>query len=88
MSSEQSLVSTVVAILSGVLDEPASALEAEPTLASHEWDSLSSLEALAQLEALLGVTLDLRSFHAARTVADLVHLVASAKAGSPAAARP
>ena len=44
-------------------------------LAAHEWDSTSSLDALSQLETGLGVRVDLRAFHAARTVADVVDLV-------------
>ncbi|MFD1146676.1 acyl carrier protein [Saccharothrix hoggarensis] len=66
---------TVLDILSGALDVSADDLRDRPVLAQHEWDSISSLDALSQLESRLDVTLDLRSFHAARTVADIVALV-------------
>ena len=50
-------------------------LRQQPILAAYEWDSLSSLEALSQLESRLQISLDLRSYQAVRTVADLVALV-------------
>lgn len=70
-----SVADTVLGILSGALDVTADELRERPTLAAHEWDSISSLDALSQLESQLGVTLDLRAFHAARTVDDVVALV-------------
>jgi acyl carrier protein len=70
----------VLNTLSGVLNEPVGDLRERPVLAVHEWDSLASLEVLSQLESQLGVTLDLRTYHAARTVEDLTGLVADAVA--------
>jgi acyl carrier protein len=70
----------VLNTLSGVLNEPVADLRAQPVLAVHDWDSLASLEVLSQLESRLGVTLDLRTYHAARTVEDLTGLVAAAAA--------
>lgn len=78
MSDSASVEQTVLGILSGVLDETVEDLRARPVLASHEWDSISSLDALSQLESTLDVTLDLRAFHAARTVDDIVALVTPA----------
>lgn len=78
MTTSPTLDTTVIEILADVLNEPGAALAAQPILAAHEWDSLASLEALAQLESRFGVTLDLRSFHGARTVDDMVDLVRSA----------
>jgi len=75
MSDAASVAETVLDILSGVLDETPDDLRARPVLASYEWDSISSLDALSQLESKLDVTLDLRAFHAARTVDDIVALV-------------
>jgi acyl carrier protein len=75
MSDSASVAETVLGILSGVLDETVDDLRARPVLATHEWDSISSLDALSQLESKLGVTLDLRAFHAARTVDDIIALV-------------
>jgi len=68
---------TVLNTLSDVLNETVGALRAQPVLAAHEWDSLASLEVLSQLESRLGVALDLRAYHDARTVEDLIELVAA-----------
>ena len=45
-------------ILSEVVGETVQVLRAHPVLATHDWDSLASLEALAQLESRFGVVLD------------------------------
>jgi acyl carrier protein len=68
---------TVLDVLSDVLHEPVDGLRQQPILAVYEWDSLSSLEALSQLESRLQISLDLRSYQAVRTVADLVELVSA-----------
>jgi acyl carrier protein len=68
---------TVLDVLSDVLHEPVDGLRQQPILAVYEWDSLSSLEALSQLESRLRISLDLRSYQAVRTVADLVELVSA-----------
>jgi acyl carrier protein len=68
---------TVLDVLSDVLHEPVDGLRQQPILAVYEWDSLSSLEALSQLESRLQISLDLRSYQAVRTVADLVDLVSA-----------
>lgn len=65
----------VLETLAQVLDTPQDDFRADPVLAHHAWDSLSSLEALSILERRLGVDFDLRTFHAARTVDDLVRLI-------------
>lgn len=75
MNDPASVEVTVLNILSEVLDEPADDLRGHPVLAAYEWDSLRLLEALVQMESALGVTLDLRSYQAARKVDDLVNLV-------------
>jgi acyl carrier protein len=72
---------TVLGVLSDVLGEPPGALSEHPVLAAHAWDSLTTLEALAQLESGFGVQLELRAFHAARTVEDLTSLIAAGLAG-------
>jgi acyl carrier protein len=66
---------TVLDILSEALDEPVEGLRTQRVLALYEWDSITTLLTLSQLEARFGITLDLRSYHAARTVDDLVNLV-------------
>jgi acyl carrier protein len=65
----------VLEIVADLTGEAASELVAEPVLAAHKWDSMTSLEALARMESTFGIELDLRSFHAARTLDDLVALV-------------
>jgi acyl carrier protein len=73
--SAAAVEATILDILSDALDEPVDDLRSNRVLAAHEWDSITSLLSLAQLESQFGVTLDLRSYHAARTVDDLVNLV-------------
>lgn len=80
------LPSIVLETLSEVLNESAGDLRAQPVLAAHEWDSVASLEVLSLLESRLAITLDLRTYHGARTVDDLIDLVAAA-AGTTAARR-
>jgi acyl carrier protein len=65
----------VVQIVAGIIGEPPGSLLTQPVLAAHEWDSLSSLEALAQIEQEFAISLDLRRFHAALTIDDLVNLI-------------
>ncbi len=79
MNEREEIANGVRRIVAEVLDEPVGALDENPILAAHEWDSLASLEALAQLESEFAVSLDLRSFHAARTVDDMVDLVAQSR---------
>ncbi|GAA2463866.1 acyl carrier protein [Winogradskya humida] len=74
-TSAVATATTVAEILAGVLDEPAAALREQPILAAHDWDSITSLEALAHLEAHFDMSLDLTAFNAARTVDDLTALV-------------
>jgi acyl carrier protein len=88
--SERDAVSVeghVLEIVAEVLGEAAERLRAEHVLADYEWDSIGSLEALAQLESRLDITLDLREFHAARTIGELMSLVeraADARRRTPA----
>lgn len=87
MSEPTEVQQTVEAILSDVLRVPVEDLRQQPVLAAYQWDSLNMLEALAQLESSLGVSLDLRFYQQARTVEDLLSLIAEASAGTPAAQR-
>ena len=75
MSDDASVEATILDILSETLDESVGDLRSHRVLAAYEWDSITSLLSLAQLESQFGVTLDLRSYHAARTVDDLVNLI-------------
>ncbi len=87
MNEVEPVPDTVCKILSDVLHESVADLLAQPVLAAYEWDSLSSLEALSQLESRLAITLDLRSFQAVRTVQDLVDLVQRTPARTTAGQR-
>ncbi|GAA1987033.1 acyl carrier protein [Kitasatospora viridis] len=69
--------SRVLEVLSEVLNQQPEALAAQPVLASYDWDSLASLEALAQLESAFGVRLELRAFQAVRTVEEMTALLAA-----------
>lgn len=75
----------VLAAVSDVLNEPVDGLRSEPVLAAHRWTSMASLEVLAQLEDQLGIELDLRAFHAVRTVDGLVELARTAVTAAAAA---
>jgi acyl carrier protein len=77
MTDQEPIEATVLLVLSDVLKESIGDLRARPVLATHDWDSMASLEALSQLENRLAVTLDLRAYHGARTITDLVDLIAS-----------
>jgi len=80
-----SIDTTVLDTVGEVLNEPVGNLRTRPVLAAYEWDSVASLEVLAQLESRLRVTLDLRTYHGARTLQDLVDLVAAAVAAKATA---
>lgn len=79
MTDPEPIEATVLRVLSDVLKESVGDLRAQPVLATHDWDSMASLEALSQLENRLAVTLDLRAYHGARTITDLVDLIASSR---------
>ena len=87
MNDVEPVQDTVCRILSDVLHESVEDLLEQPVLAAYEWDSLSSLEALSQLESRLSITLDLRSFQAVRTIEDLVDLVGRTPARTTAGQR-
>jgi acyl carrier protein len=80
MTEPTSIEATVLEVVSDVLGESADDLRALPVLAAHNWDSVASLEVLAALESRLGISLDLRSYHAAREIDDLVDLITTAVA--------
>ena len=73
--SEKSASDIVVGVLAEVLEVPADTLTADTAFGDLEnWDSMAALETLVQLESRLGVRLDLRSYHAVRTIGELVEL--------------
>lgn len=75
MNESASIEAIVLRVVAAVVEESEEQVLAQPILAAHAWDSLSTLEALAQLEGGLDISLDLRAYHAVRTLDDLVALV-------------
>ncbi len=86
MNDRAETETAVLDTLADVLAESTGDLRAQPVLAAHEWDSQASLEVLSQLERRLDITLDLRIYHGARTVEDLIDIVVAAGA-KPAVGR-
>ncbi|MET7801961.1 acyl carrier protein [Streptomyces decoyicus] len=66
----------IISVLCSVPDaEPGDFSQDTRVVAHSQWDSLNSLETMVAIEGALGVRLDLRAYHACRTVGDLVSLV-------------
>jgi acyl carrier protein len=78
--SAASVEAIVLDILADALNESVDNLRRQRVLAAHDWDSMTTLLTLAQLESRFGITVDLRAYHATRTVDDLISLVS----GGPA----
>jgi acyl carrier protein len=83
MTTQNPLKDAVRETIGDVLSLPLADLGDDTVLAAYGWDSLVSLEALAQFEAQFRISLDLRSFHGAHTVGQMVQLVEKAVAGRP-----
>lgn len=83
MVTSDSVKSAVCETLSDVLSLSAEELGDETVLAAHGWDSLVSLEALAQFEAQFHISLDLRLFHGAHTVRQMIQLIEKAVTAQP-----
>jgi acyl carrier protein len=83
MATSDSVKSAVCETISDVLSLSAEDLGDETVLAANGWDSLVSLEALAQFEAQFRISLDLRLFHSARTIGQMIQLVEKAVADRP-----
>jgi acyl carrier protein len=77
MSDAAEVGKTVIEIIGDVLGEAPEKFGEGEILAAHGWDSIASLEALALLEREFDILLDLRSFHAAHTITQMIELVAS-----------
>jgi acyl carrier protein len=73
--SAASVEAIVLDILAETLDESVDDLCRQRVLAEYDWDSITMLLTLAQLESRFGITVDLRSYHATRTVDDIIDLV-------------
>jgi acyl carrier protein len=79
MTDRLSIEVGLLNLLSEVMGTTPDELSESPVLAAHPWDSLTTLEALVQVETLWNVSLDLRAYLGARTVDDLVELIVGAK---------
>ncbi|MGA5134111.1 acyl carrier protein [Streptomyces olivoreticuli] len=77
-TASEDIGAIVLDVVSDVLGQHPETLRNQPVLAAHDWDSITSLEALAQLESGFGVRLELRDFHAAHTVDDMTALITAA----------
>jgi acyl carrier protein len=73
-------IEAVLDILSEVLEVPAERIRAQPELREHGWSSLSSLEALTQLENYFQCKVDLRSFTTVTTYQGVLDALATARA--------
>jgi acyl carrier protein len=83
MTTTDSLKNAVCETIGDVLSVPAEDLGDDTVLAACGWDSLVSLEALAQFEAQFRISLDLRLFHSAHTVGQMIQLLEKAVADRP-----
>ncbi|MEV0243334.1 acyl carrier protein [Streptomyces sp. NPDC050674] len=76
-ASSEDIESRIVETLCSILDaEPEDFITETRVVAHDKWDSLNSLETMVAIESAFRVRLDLRDYHATRTVGDLVELVA------------
>ncbi|MEF9904744.1 acyl carrier protein [Streptomyces sp. P9-A2] len=81
MNDPVSIEETVTDIIADVLGADPADVPPDTALAALGWDSMNSMEALLRLEKRFAVGLDLRSFHDAHTVAEMVALIEKVRAG-------
>lgn len=67
-------------LVAGILEVDVNELSFEDSLEAKEWDSLSNLSFIAEVDELLGVQIDADELAGAETVADLQKLVTAASA--------
>lgn len=67
-------------LVAGILEIDAADVSLTDELEQHEWDSLSNLTFIAEIDERLGVTIDADELAQAKTVGDLHTLIASGKA--------
>ncbi|MFJ9003814.1 acyl carrier protein [Streptomyces canus] len=82
MSESDSIEESVTEVIADVLGAEPAEIPEDTALAALGWDSMNSMEALVRLEKQFDVSLDLRSFHAAYTVAEMVALIEKFRAGA------
>ncbi|WP_066954647.1 acyl carrier protein [Streptomyces lushanensis] len=83
MSEPDSIEEPVIGIIAEVVGADPAEITGDTALAALGWDSMNSIEALVRMESTFAVSLDLRSFHAVYTVAEMVALVEKLQAGAP-----
>ncbi|ESP99116.1 acyl carrier protein [Streptomyces sp. CHA1] len=84
MSDSGSTEEKVTEIVADVLGADPAEIPADAALAGMGWNSMNSMEALLLLEKEFTVDLDLRSFHAAYTVAEMAALIEKNRVGRTA----
>ena len=67
--------STVIALVEEILEAEAGTVSAADSLAELDWDSLSNLSFIAEIDARLGVSIDASDLSEATTVSDIIALV-------------
>jgi acyl carrier protein len=83
VAADQDIEAEIVEILCSILDAEPEEFTSDTRVVAHEkWDSLNSLETMVAIETAFRVRLDLREYHATRTVGDLVRLVAGQRGRS------
>jgi acyl carrier protein len=81
MSEPDSIEKSVTGIIADVLGVDPGDIAPDTALAGIGWDSMNSMESLVRLESTFGISLDLRSFNAARTVTEMMALVEKLRVG-------
>lgn len=82
MSEQGSVEESVTEIIAEVLGMDPAEIGGDTALAALGWDSMNSIEALVRIESTFAVGLDLRSFHAAYTAAEMAALVEKFQTGA------
>lgn len=67
--------SAVIALVEEILEVETGTVSAADSLTELDWDSLSNLSFIAEIDARLGVSIDASDLSAATTVSDIIGLV-------------
>jgi len=65
----------VLALVEEILESESGSVSLSDSLEDLEWDSLSSLSFIAEIDARLGITIDAAELSKAASVADIIGLV-------------
>jgi len=67
--------SAVLALVEEILESESGSVSLSDSLEDLEWDSLSNISFIAEIDARLGVTIDAAELSKAASVADIIGLV-------------